>query len=116
MYVPTPQNWYNSEKVCNDLKGHLAVLTSAQDLNFTVSLCTSLSGCWVGAHGYNISSVTFSGWNQSIAATCTGSNCSQVCGLVLHGRDVLVGERCNASHGLICVRDHGKLLFSPPEF
>lgn len=113
MYVPTPQNWYNSEKVCNDLKGHLAVLTSAQDLNFTRSLCTSSSGCWVRAHGYNISSVTFSGWNQSITATCTGSNCSEVCGLIFNVRDTLVGERCNTSHGLICMKDHGKFLFSP---
>ncbi|KAJ4798266.1 Protein kinase superfamily protein [Rhynchospora pubera] len=108
MYVATPQNWYNTDKVCNGLKGHLAVLTSTQDLTFTQSLCSSLSGCWVGAHGYNVSSFIFSGWNQPITAICTSSNCTEMCGLVLNGRDGLVGERCNASHGIICMTDHSE--------
>ncbi|KAJ3683152.1 hypothetical protein LUZ60_013379 [Juncus effusus] len=110
-YIPTVQNWDDSELLCNSFKGQLAVLASADDVSFARSLCANSSGCWVGARlsdsqwRWNDNST---GLNQSVVATCRGASCGAMCGLVGNDRNALVEERCNSSHGFICMMNHGE--------
>nr|CAB3476034.1 unnamed protein product [Digitaria exilis] len=65
MYISASISWDRSEALChNNYSGHLAALSSVQELNFAKSLCgSSASGCWVGGHQYNTS--TGNGWKWS---------------------------------------------------
>lgn len=123
-YIGDSLSWDKSEALCHDDNGHLAALTSVQDLNFVQTLCAgSSNGCWVGGRGYNSSlgfawkwSDNMSHWNESVfpgepfRINCSNPSCNSAslensCTLVTNGRVTLVGERCNTSHGLICMQN-----------
>ncbi|ONK77920.1 uncharacterized protein A4U43_C02F12320 [Asparagus officinalis] len=126
-YIGDSLSWDKSESLCQDNNGHLAALTSAQELNFAGALCVGgKNGCWVGGRGYNSSlgfswkwSDNTSHWNKTVfpgepfQANCSNPSCkspslANSCTLVANGRNSLVGERCNASHGLICMQNKEK--------
>lgn len=122
------QSWDESETHCKNYGGHLAALTSSQELDFVHKLCgQTVNGCWVGGRGTN-STVGFnwkwsdnaSNWNESIfARELSPSNCSHwlchsntsvdSCTLV-NGTAYVVAERCNSSHAFICMLDIGMPL------
>ncbi|OAY85544.1 C-type lectin receptor-like tyrosine-protein kinase [Ananas comosus] len=127
MYIGSSLSWDRAEALCQDMNGHLAALTSTQELNFAQSLCASASiagGCWVGGRGYNSTALGVgwkwsddaSHWNksafpgESLRVNCSTStscraNINDSCTLVSNARVALVGERCNTSHGLICMKN-----------
>lgn len=121
-YIGVSLSWEKSEAVCRNYSGHLAALTSVQELSFAQSLCSgSGNGCWVGGRGYNSSlgfswkwSDEMSHWNESVfpgepfRINCSNPSCTSIanaCTLVTKGRVALVGEICNMSHGLICMKN-----------
>ncbi|RVW26546.1 C-type lectin receptor-like tyrosine-protein kinase [Vitis vinifera] len=117
-YIGNPQSWDVSEAYCKSLGGHLAALTSFQELSSVQNLCgESNNGCWVGGRGVNSTfgagwkwSDNTSHWNESIFPNCTNSSCHiknsvDSCTLVTNGSTFLIGERCNMSHASICMID-----------
>ncbi|KAG6659163.1 C-type lectin receptor-like tyrosine-protein kinase At1g52310 [Carya illinoinensis] len=127
-YMRSPKSWNESEALCNRYGGHLAALTSFQELNFALRLCGEvINGCWVGGRGNN-STVGFgwkwsdntSYWNESIfhgapvPSSCTNLSCHtnnsfDLCTLVTNGSTSLISERCNISHAFICMHDIGSI-------
>ncbi|CAL9200920.1 unnamed protein product [Musa hybrid cultivar] len=122
IHIASSLSWIKSEKLCQSHNGHLAALTSAQELSLAQSLCAgSSTGCWVGGRGYNSTlgfgwkwSDNTSSWNESVFpgepfhVNCTGASCNSIsptdsCTLVTSGHVAFVGERCNTSHELICM-------------
>ncbi|XP_058092751.1 C-type lectin receptor-like tyrosine-protein kinase At1g52310 [Magnolia sinica] len=123
-YIEKSDSWDGSEATCQGYRGHLAALTSVQELNFAQKLCIDkVNGCWVGGRGFN-STIGFSwkwsdnvsSWNESVFpgapfhfdcnnASCHNINSVNSCTLVTNGRAALVGERCNTSHEFICMLD-----------
>ncbi|KAK9267353.1 hypothetical protein L1049_009778 [Liquidambar formosana] len=119
----------DSETQCKGYGGHLAALTSSQELSFVRNLCgETINGCWVGGRGIN-STVGFGWkwsdstlqWNESIFPglpsvsscsnlSCHSNNSVDSCTSVTNGRTFLVGERCNMSHAFICMLDIVKRL------
>ncbi|CAL4950881.1 unnamed protein product [Urochloa decumbens] len=119
-------SWDRSEALCHNSSGHLAALSSVQELIFAKSLCVSTSGCWVGGHHYNTS--TGNGWKwsddssvwnetafqiEALHANCSGTACgvansNDLCTLITNSRTSISGKRCNEPHGLICMMDHDR--------
>ncbi|KAL2473995.1 C-type lectin receptor-like tyrosine-protein kinase [Forsythia ovata] len=53
-YIANNQSWDESETHCKANNGHLAAVTSLQELSFIQKLCSeNASGCWVGGRGIN---------------------------------------------------------------
>lgn len=122
-YIGNSQSWDVSEAYCKSLGGHLAALTSFQELSSVQNLCgESNNSCWVGGRGVNSTfgagwkwSDNTSHWNESIFPNCTNSSCHiknsvDSCTLVTNGSTFLIGERCNMSHASICMIDIGMPL------
>ncbi|WOK96610.1 C-type lectin receptor-like tyrosine-protein kinase [Canna indica] len=122
MHIASSLSWVHSEAICQGYNGHLAALTSVQELSFSQSLCAgSKTGCWVGGRGYNSTlgsgwkwSDNMSSWNESafpgepFHVNCTSVSCNSIsshdlCTLVTNNRVALVGERCNTTHEFICM-------------
>ncbi|OEL17354.1 C-type lectin receptor-like tyrosine-protein kinase [Dichanthelium oligosanthes] len=123
MYISNSLSWDRSEALCHNNSGHLAALSSVQELNFVKSLCGSTSGCWVGGHHYNTSTGTgwkwsddSSVWNDTVLRGLLHANCSDagcgvatsndLCTLVTNSRASFTQKRCSESHGLICMMNH----------
>ncbi|KAI0504356.1 hypothetical protein KFK09_015308 [Dendrobium nobile] len=120
-YVRNFLPWNRSEAVCQGYGGHLAALASVEELDFVQNLCaTSSSGCWIGGYGYNSSlgyvwqwSDNRSNWNKNVFPgepfhiICNNASCntnpSNSCTLVTNSHVALVGERCDKSHGFMCM-------------
>lgn len=128
-YLENSLSWFESEAFCESYSGHLAAVTSSQELIFTKQLCgQSANGCWVGGRGINSSfgfdwkwSDNSSYWNKSLfAGTSSNSNCSSLscrnntgadfCTLLNNRTTYLMEERCNKSHAFICMIDVGMPL------
>ncbi|KAF5457055.1 hypothetical protein F2P56_021190 [Juglans regia] len=127
-YVRSPKPWSESEVICKGYGGHLAALTSFQELNFVRNQCGEVvRGCWVGGRVIN-STVGFgwkwsdntSYWNETIypgspvQSTCTSLSCHtnnsfDLCSLVTNGSTSLISERCNVSRAFICMLDIGSI-------
>ncbi|KAF8705818.1 hypothetical protein HU200_031026 [Digitaria exilis] len=126
MYISASISWDRSEALChNNYSGHLAALSSVQELNFAKSLCgSSASGCWVGGHQYNTStgngwkwSDDSSAWNETVfpvellhgncsGTACGAANSNDLCTLITNSRTSISGKRCIEPHALICMMDH----------
>ncbi|CAN6444561.1 unnamed protein product [Victoria cruziana] len=117
-------SWDESEAFCSGYHGHLAALTSAQELDFVQKRCIdTTNGCWVGGRRFNSSagfswkwSDDISQWNESVfpgkpfsvdctTQTCPVANSSESCTLVISGHVALVGQSCKNSHEFICMRN-----------
>lgn len=128
-YIGESQSWDASEVHCKSLRGHLAALTSFQELTSVQNLCGEINnGCWIGGRGVNSTfdatwqwSDNTSHWNESlfpgiyIHSNCTNSSCHGTnsvdsCTLVKNGSTSLIGERCNVPHASICMIDRGMYL------
>ncbi|KAM0936058.1 putative receptor protein-tyrosine kinase RLK-Pelle-C-LEC family [Dioscorea sansibarensis] len=127
MYIGNSLSWDRSEELCQNYSGHLAALTSVQELGFAQSLCSDdANGCWAGGRRFNSTSGliwkwsdNLSSWNGSVFPgepfhfNCTNGPCqnnapTDSCTLVTNGHVALVGERCNSSHKFICMRYQDK--------
>ena len=127
----SPWSWKESENECKRNGGHLAALTSFQELDFAHNLCKEVvNGCWVGGRVVNSTtgfswkwSDNTSYWNESILSgpnfqfNCTSSPCPtknsfDLCTLVTNnGSTTFTSERCNKSHAFICMLDIGMYLY-----
>lgn len=130
-YIRSTKSWNDSETICKGYGGHLAALTSFQELSSVRGLCGDVvNGCWVGGRAVN-STVGFhwkwsdntSYGNESIfPATPVQSNCTNLpchindsfdlCTLVTNGSTTLLAERCNVSHTFICMIDTGDKCYN----
>ncbi|KAM4075682.1 hypothetical protein ACJW30_12G005500 [Castanea mollissima] len=127
-YMRSPQSWNESENECKRIGGHLAALTSFQELDFAHGLCNDVvKSCWVGGRVVNSTtgfgwkwSDNTSYWNESIRSgtnfqfNCTSSPCPannsfDLCTLVTKGSTSFTIERCNKSHAFICMLDIGDI-------
>lgn len=128
-YMGSPQSWKESENECKHNGGHLAALTSFQELDFAHNLCKEVvNGCWVGGRVVNSTtgfswkwSDNASYWNESILSglnfqfNCTSSPCPtknsfDLCTLMTNnGSTPFTSERCNKSHAFICMLDIGDI-------
>ncbi|XP_020153669.1 C-type lectin receptor-like tyrosine-protein kinase At1g52310 isoform X1 [Aegilops tauschii subsp. strangulata] len=126
MHISTSLSWDGSEALCRNFSGHLAALSSVQELNFARSLCgAASSGCWVGGRRRNTTSGVVgwkwsdnsSSWNgtafpgEPLRPNCTGARCGlatgdDMCTLVTSKHTALTGKKCAESHGLICMMNH----------
>nr|DAD27273.1 TPA_asm: hypothetical protein HUJ06_028741 [Nelumbo nucifera] len=123
--IASSLSWDESESQCKEYYGHLAALTSSQELSFAGKLCsTTVNGCWVGGRGFNSTSGfswkwsdNTTHWNESIFpgapfrsncsnSSCQGINLINTCTLVTNGQATLVGKRCNTSHEFICMLEN----------
>lgn len=122
LLISNASSWDDSEAVCQNHSGHLAALTSVQELKYVQAFCRNISnGCWVGGHGVN-SQKGFSWewsdhqtlWNNSVFpgapsplncsnSSCLDTNLTDFCTLVTNGQVALVGDRCNTSHDFVCM-------------
>ncbi|KAK9995157.1 hypothetical protein SO802_024860 [Lithocarpus litseifolius] len=128
IYKGSRQSWKESENECKRNGGHLAALTSFQELDFARSLCNeAVNGCWVGGRVVNSTtgfswkwSDNTSYWNESILSrmnlqfNCTSLPCStnnsfDLCTLMTNGSIPFTSERCNKSHAFICMLDIGDI-------
>ncbi|XVE48443.1 hypothetical protein DITRI_Ditri01bG0002700 [Diplodiscus trichospermus] len=122
-YNNSLQSWNESEIHCKQYHGHLAGLSSFQELSFARDLCSQVvNGCWVGGRvtnstvstGWTWSDTTLL-WNESVLGLTAQFNCANLscpvntsvdlCALVKNGSEHLVSERCNASHAFLCMVD-----------
>uniref|UniRef100_A0A453E032 Protein kinase domain-containing protein n=2 Tax=Aegilops tauschii subsp. strangulata TaxID=200361 RepID=A0A453E032_AEGTS len=128
MHISTSLSWDGSEALCRNFSGHLAALSSVQELNFARSLCgAASSGCWVGGRRRNTTSGVVgwkwsdnsSSWNgtafpgEPLRPNCTGARCGlatgdDMCTLVTSKHTALTGKKCAESHGLICMMNHDR--------
>ncbi|MFQ6622266.1 hypothetical protein Gotur_001668 [Gossypium turneri] len=122
-YNESLESWDESEIHCKRYHGHLAALTSLEELNFAQHLCgQSVNGCWVGGRVSNSTissgwkwSDNTSIWNESVLrssaqsicpkSSCFVNNSVDLCTLVKNGSEPLVSKRCNASHAFLCMVD-----------
>ncbi|MBA0607313.1 hypothetical protein Godav_019640 [Gossypium davidsonii] len=122
-YNESLESWDESEIHCKRYHGHLAALTSFEELNFAQHLCgQSVNGCWVGGRVSNSTissgwkwSDNTSVWNESVLrssaqsicpkSSCFVNNSVDLCTLVKNGSEPLVSKRCNASHAFLCMVD-----------
>ncbi|XP_026385786.1 C-type lectin receptor-like tyrosine-protein kinase At1g52310 [Papaver somniferum] len=123
--VPKTGSWDAAESHCkdNNYKGHLAAVSSVQELSFVQDLCSD-NGCWVGGRAFKSSTLGFgwkwsdyvSLWNESAfvgaplystctnSSTCQGNNLTSFsCLLVTRSPLGVVVERCNETREFICM-------------
>lgn len=118
-YFPTNESWDVSEKQCALYNGHLAAVTSLQELSVLQNLCIDkLNGCWIGGKVMNgvwrwSENTTF--WNSSIVSvhsscinqSCANNNFTDFCMLVINGNTSFVAQKCETPHPFLCMRDIG---------
>ncbi|XP_016711496.1 C-type lectin receptor-like tyrosine-protein kinase At1g52310 isoform X2 [Gossypium hirsutum] len=122
-YNESLESWDESEIHCKRYHGHLAALTSFEELNFAQHLCgQSVNGCWVGGRVSNSTissgwkwSDNTSVWNESVLrssaqsicpkSSCIVNNSVDLCTLVKNGSEPFVSKRCNASRAFLCMVD-----------
>ncbi|GAU49361.1 hypothetical protein TSUD_375500 [Trifolium subterraneum] len=126
LHVGRPQSWNDSETCCNKYGGHLASLSSLQELHFAQSLCgESINSCWIGGRRLNNTISGFqwtwsdnSQWNKSmfplanVPLNCTGTGQSclrniteNVCSVMTNNSKSLISERCDNPHASLCILD-----------
>ncbi|KAH9328931.1 hypothetical protein KI387_001039, partial [Taxus chinensis] len=126
LLISNMSSWDDSETICQNRSGHLAALTSVQELQHVQALCKNVNtGCWVGGRAIN-SQKGFSWqwsdhqslWNNSVFpgppsplncsnSSCLKTNLTEFCTLVTNGKVPLVGDRCKTSHDFVCMRSKG---------
>lgn len=130
-YISNSRSWAESESQCQGYHGHLAALTSFQELTFVQKLCGEVtSRCWIGGRGTNSTadvgwrwSDNTSYWNETIIpqmrfrSSCNNMSCQNdakfsLCSLTLvtNGTTSLMAEQCNMPHAYICMTYIGMQL------
>lgn len=116
------QSWKESENECKRNGGHLAALTSFQEIDLARSLCNDVvNSCWVGGRVVNSTtgfswkwSDNTSHWNESILSGTNfhfNNNSFDLCTVVTNVSTPFTIERCNKSHAFICMLDIGMYLY-----
>ncbi|KAL6968905.1 hypothetical protein U1Q18_048260 [Sarracenia purpurea var. burkii] len=120
-YISGSTSWDESEHQCNADGGHLAAISSFQELKFVQELCGEVAnGCWVGGRYINSQagfgwkwSDNISHWNESVITRaplhsgCANLSCyvntsNELCTLVTNETS-LVAQGCNRAHSFICM-------------
>lgn len=115
-YVWSSLSWNKSQSLCHNYASHLATLASAEELAFVQTLCTDRSGCWVGGRCYNSShglswkwADNASYWNTSVLPRSqlrdTSGTSVNSCLLLTNSHVALASEKCDKSHGFICMQN-----------
>ncbi|KAL0398094.1 UNVERIFIED_CONTAM: C-type lectin receptor-like tyrosine-protein kinase [Sesamum radiatum] len=103
-FVASNESWDESEKQCTSYDGHLAAVTSLQELFVLQKLCSENSeACWVGGRVINENwkwSDNASYWNESISPihsgctnqSCFSNNLTDLCTLMINGSASLVAQ------------------------
>ncbi|KAG9129414.1 hypothetical protein Leryth_018475 [Lithospermum erythrorhizon] len=118
-------SWEASEAQCESYNGHLAAVTSLQELGFVQQLCgENAIGCWIGGRGLRTEagvgwqwSDNTSFWNESFISNrsytsdcmkplCNATN-FDLCTLVANGTSYISAQSCNTSHTFVCMLDAG---------
>lgn len=125
LHVGRSQSWNESETCCNIYGGHLASLTSLQELHFAQSLCgESINSCWIGGRRLNTTAGYEWVWSDNsqlnssifpladVPSNCTQLSChinytNNLCTLMINSSS-LMSERCDNPHSSVCVLDIGK--------
>ncbi|CAI9090669.1 OLC1v1025486C1 [Oldenlandia corymbosa var. corymbosa] len=123
-YMSNPQSWDQAEASCMSYNGHLASVSSLEELSFLQKLCgQNNNSCWVGGRGTNVSvavnwkwSDNTSLWNETVGprflsnkscttsgAPCFGNNTVDLCTLITNETQQLIAQSCNISHPFICL-------------
>ncbi|XP_021730783.1 C-type lectin receptor-like tyrosine-protein kinase At1g52310 [Chenopodium quinoa] len=121
------KSWDESEAYCKDHRGHLASVSSLQELKFVQDLCRiNVDGCWIGGRGQSTSG---HGWmwsdhkslhNDSFlpkvqhVSNCGNLSCnngSDSCSLLSDGAVPIKAVGCNHSHAFICTVDTGNQCY-----
>lgn len=122
-YIAKFKSWDDSEAYCKDHGGHLASLSSLQELKFVQELCSKnvSSGCWIG--GRVNATARQAGWvwsdntsqhNDSLLPkvhfglkcgnkSCSNNKTSDSCALITYGVASVKAEGCNKSRAFICM-------------
>ncbi|XP_021737205.1 C-type lectin receptor-like tyrosine-protein kinase At1g52310 isoform X2 [Chenopodium quinoa] len=115
------KSWDESEAYCKDHRGHLASVSSLQELKFVQDLCRiNVDGCWIGLRGQSTSGHSWM-WSDHnslhndsfLPKVQHGSNCgnlscnngSDSCSLLSYGAVPIKAVGCNHSHAFICTVD-----------
>ena len=116
-YFENSQSWDEAETHCISYSGHLAAVTSLQELSFVQKLCSQdNTGCWVGGRVFNTSlgawkwSDNASYWNETVAPRISlnsSYNLVDSCALVTNGTVYLMAQSCNTTHAFICMLEAG---------
>lgn len=112
------RSWNDAETFCKNQTGHLAAVSSEEELLFVQTLCINEThGCWLGGQGINSStgydwrwSDEQTQWNASLfqstpsLSNCSRSTCAQsrLCTVVTRKAVLLVVDGCNTSHAFVC--------------
>ncbi|KAG8385087.1 hypothetical protein BUALT_Bualt03G0005000 [Buddleja alternifolia] len=123
-YAASNGSWDESEKQCTSYNGHLAAVTSLQELFVLQKLCSENSnGCWVGGRVMNDTGNQFWKWSDNTSSlntsispsvliqsgctnqSCFSSNATNLCALIINGTTSPVAQRCNTSHAFLCMLD-----------
>lgn len=115
-YFGNSQSWDEAKTQCISYNGHLAAVTSLQELLFIRKLCVQGSnGCWVGGRAFNTTlgmgwkwSDNASHWNETVAPRIplnSSHNFVDSCTLVTNETVYLMAQSCNTPHAFICMLD-----------
>ncbi|KAK9733511.1 hypothetical protein RND81_04G072100 [Saponaria officinalis] len=121
-YIEKLKTWDDAETYCKDHGGHLASLSSAQELIFTRNLCgKNDSGCWIGGRSNSTNGKSWtwsdnkSDHNDSLlpkaqfGLKCSNVSCynhtSNLCTLLAYKGASIKAEGCNMTHAFICMAD-----------
>lgn len=113
--------WDDAEGFCRNQTGHLAAITSEEELHYVHNLCANKTyGCWVGGRGINSSTGfdwTWSDvqtvWNNSLLMDKPSDNCSlhsgcsrldfkELCTVVTRNLTLLGVSSCNITRAFLC--------------
>ncbi|KAL9314597.1 hypothetical protein ACSQ67_020049 [Phaseolus vulgaris] len=130
LHVGRPQSWNDSETCCSKYGGHLASLTSLQELQFAQSLCgESVNSCWIGGQRFNTTAGYQWMWSdnspgnnsifplEDVFPHCNGTELSchknstdNLCTVMTNNSNSLMSERCDNPHSSLCILDIGASL------
>jgi len=127
LHVGRPQSWNDSETCCSKYGGHLASLTSLQELQFAQRLCgESVNSCWIGGQRCNTTAGYQWMWSdnspgnnsifplEDVPPHCNGTEPSchrnstdNLCTVMTNNSNSLMSERCDNLHSSLCILDIG---------
>ncbi|KAL9236002.1 hypothetical protein vseg_010717 [Gypsophila vaccaria] len=121
-YIEKLKTWDDAETYCKDKGGHLASLSSVQELVFTRNLCRKNdSGCWIGGRSNSTNGQSWT-WSDNksdhndfllpkaqFGLKCGNISCynhaSYLCTVLAYKGASIKAERCNKTRAFICMVD-----------
>ncbi|KAM4571724.1 ladderlectin-like [Fundulus diaphanus] len=112
-FVKQEKDWYEAEKACNGLGGHLASIRTLDEYDFISGLILEKTGSyrstWVGGHKGLVwtwsdgSPFTFSSWSPGEPNNAGGNeNCMEI---NLRGREYVNDANCDIKLPFVCSKE-----------